>query len=143
VVVALSQAVYHDESDMIDGLMEALQEADIDATKGGESAGYVSGRLLKESFIKTLRGYFPIKTNVRFNQMKRGLSKEDAAQGKSVHYIHLFREDVNGDQGPFAEAVRDQHVEEREEYLEDLQEAFEAKVHTMPKIEHMSIYGNN
>ena len=30
-------------------------------------------------------------------------------------------------QGPFAEAVRDQHVEEREEYLEDLEEAFRAK----------------
>ena len=121
------EVIYHDECDMIDNVMNALQAADMNATKTDSASGKVTGRLKKDVFLKTLRQCFPLKTNVRFNQIKRALSKEDAAEGKVVHYVNLFREDVNGDQGPFAEAVRDQHVEEREEYLEDLDEAFRAR----------------
>ena len=37
--------------------------------------------------------------------------------------MHLFAEDKDFNQGPFAEMVRDQHLEERDEYLQDLEAA--------------------
>ena len=37
----------------------------------------------------------------------------------------VFSEDKNGDQGPFAEMVRDQYKEERDEYLDDLRDVLE------------------
>merc|ERR1711959_279077 len=78
----------------------------------------------KDVFLKALRKYFPHKTDIRFNRLKRAMAKDPSAQAGSVAaYIHLFAEDKDGNQGPFAEGVRDQHVEEREEYLSDLQVA--------------------
>lgn len=108
--------MYHDECDMIDNFNTMLQKADTDA-----NGGKVTGRLKKENFLKVLRKAFfllsspflssnpnpnrnrnphphpkafPLKTDVRFNRAKRALTKEDAASGKSVHYINLFREDT-------------------------------------------------
>jgi len=123
----LTEYMYHDEMDMIDLVTSSFQKADIAASKTDAAAGKVTGRLKKDNFLGVLRKCFPLKIDIRFNKIKRALSKEDAAQGANVHYVNLFRENADGDQGPFAEAIRDQHVEEREEYLEDIEEALMSK----------------
>jgi len=112
------EAIYWDEHRMVEGLMMLLQKLD----KQGNS-GRVTGKLHKDLLIKSIRKYFVLKTDVRFNKLKRALGKEEAAAGAFISYIHLFKEDKDGNQGPFAEGIRDQHVEEREEYLNDIETA--------------------
>jgi len=111
------QAVYWDEFEMLSGLSTVFQKLDTSENKK------VTGKLPKSKFLSALKKFFPLKTEVRYNRMKRCLAKEDAAEGNKVEYIKLFAEDKNGDQGPFAEMVRDQHKDEREEYITDLGEA--------------------
>lgn len=96
---------------MLDGVMAAFNKEDMAVNK------IVTGKLKKDVMIKTLRAILPLKTDVRFNRLKRTLAKEECAQGNIVGYVHIFAEDKDGNQGPFAEGLRDQHLEEREEYL--------------------------
>merc|ERR1712010_329150 len=87
-----------------------------------DSGGKVTGKLSKTTLLKAMRKWFALKSDVRFNKLKRCLAKEEAAKGNIVHYVHLFAEDKDFNQGPFAEMVRDQHVDERDEYVSDLLE---------------------
>lgn len=43
-----------------------------------------------------------------------------------VRYAALFEEDREGNQGEFAECIRDQFIQEREEYLAEIQESITA-----------------
>ena len=38
-------------------------------------------------------------------------------------YLEIFGEDEEGNQGPFIECVREQHMNDREDYIEALEEA--------------------
>jgi len=114
----LDESVYWDEYEMTNGFVALLQK--LDMTENNQK---VTGRMAKPILLKAMRKWFPLKTDVRFNKLKRTLNKEDAAQGPVVRYTHLFQEDKDMNQGPFAEMVRDQHLEEREEYLQDIEEA--------------------
>lgn len=109
------EAMYWDEFDMIESVKEGFQKQDIIANKR------ITGKIRKDVLLKVLRKVFPLKTDVRYNRLKRTLAKEDCAQGATVNYVAIFNEDKDGNQGPFAEAIRDQHLEEREEYLEDIE----------------------
>lgn len=40
-----------------------------------------------------------------------------------IEYIKIFAEDDEGNQGDFIEGVRDQHLTDREDYIESLEEA--------------------
>jgi len=112
----LDESVYWDEFEMTNGFIALLQKLDMN-----ETGGKVTGRIPKNTLVKAMRKWFPCKTDIRFNKLKRALNKEEAAAGPKVHYVHLFAEDKDFNQGPFAEMVRDQHLEERVEYLEDLE----------------------
>merc|ERR1711907_784013 len=114
-----SENIYWDEVQMLDMVMDNFNKMDIQANKR------VTGKIRKDVMIKTLRKVFPLKTDIRFNRLKRTLAKEDCAQGSVVGYVSIFSEDKDGNQGPFAEALRDQHAEEREEYLDDIREGLE------------------
>jgi len=116
----LDELVYWEEFEMMDGLMQLLHKLDM-----ADNSGKVTGKLPKSTLLKALRKWFPSKSDIRFNKLKRCLSKEDAAKGNTVHYVHLFAEDKDFNQGPFAEMVRDQHADERSEYLSDLELALE------------------
>lgn len=116
----LDESVYWEEFEMMDGLMQLLHKLDM-----AENSAKVTGKLPKSTLLKALRKWFPSKSDIRFNKLKRCLSKEDAVKGNTVHYVHLFAEDKDFNQGPFAEMVRDQHSDERGEYLLDLKLSLE------------------
>jgi len=40
-----------------------------------------------------------------------------------IEYINIFAEDEEGNQGDFIEGVRDQHLTDREDYIDSLEEA--------------------
>jgi len=113
------QALYWDEFDMLEEVSSTFQKEDV------KENSKVTGKLMKNKFLAAMRRIFPLKTEVRHNRLKRCLAKEDAAQGSKVGYVAVFSEDKNGDQGPFAEMVRDQYKEERDEYLDDLRDVLE------------------
>jgi len=114
----LDESVYWDEYEMTNGFIALLQKLDMQ-----DHGGKVTGRLAKPTLLKAMRKWFDKKTDIRFNKLKRTLAKEEAAASSKVHYVHLFAEDKDFNQGPFAEMMRDQHLEERDEYLSDLDEA--------------------
>ena len=116
------QALYWDEKNFFDNLSLSFQKVDKVTNKK------VTGKLNKAKFLTELRTLLPLKTDVRYKRLKRSLAKEDGLKGNTVDYVAIFREDANGDQGPFAEMLRDQFKDEREEYIEDLSEALQAKV---------------
>ena len=103
----LDESVYWDEFEMTNGFIALLQKLDMT-----DNGGKVTGRIAKPTLLKAMRKWFPHKTDIRFNKLKRTLAKEEAATSAKVHYVHLFAEDKDFNQGPFAEMMRDQHLEE-------------------------------
>jgi len=72
------EEMYWDEVKMLDSVMAAFNKEDMAVNK------IVTGKLKKEVMIKTLRATLPLKTDVRFNRLKRTLAKEECAQGNIV-----------------------------------------------------------
>eukprot|EP00741_Cyanophora_paradoxa_P002711 tig00000622_g2631.t1 len=79
------------------------------------------GKMSKEHFASVLRKFFPAKDEARFQGLLDAL--EGDQPGPVVLYRKLFEEDKEGNQTAFIETVRAQHLEEREEYIRDVQEA--------------------
>jgi len=76
----------------------------------------------KKVLIEFLGKFFPAKADERFDELVEALDEQCPGDGP-IQWATLLEEDRQGDQGPFAEAMRDQDLQERQEYFEDIEEA--------------------
>lgn len=76
----------------------------------------------KMALVEFLRSFFPAKSDERFDELIEALDEQCPGDG-SIEWATLLEEDRQGDQGPFAECMRDQDLQERQEYFEDIEEA--------------------
>jgi len=84
---------------------------------------YTNGTIpAKKNLIEFLRTFFPSKSEERFDELIESLDEQCPGDG-AIQWASLLEEDRQGDQGPFAEAMRDQDLQERQEYFEDIEEA--------------------
>ncbi|KAK3273618.1 hypothetical protein CYMTET_18149 [Cymbomonas tetramitiformis] len=91
--------------------------------------GSMTGKLQLANVKSLIREFFYIRNDDDIDAMFKALAesqkdlfKEDW-KSKIVNYKSLFEEDHNYDQGPFAECVRDQHLESRAKYLVEVKQA--------------------
>ena len=66
---------------------------------------------------RALTAYFSTKSKKQLILIKYRLSQDTEARDQ-VHYDRLFETDVFGNQGPFIEEVRDQHLREAVRYTQ-------------------------
>ncbi|XRA97756.1 translin-associated factor X-interacting 1 [Pycnococcus provasolii] len=92
-------------------LCEALDSL----SHGDKVTGYVSLADLRVG----LRSLFPKKSADRHAELMEALSEDQP--GTQIEHGRLFEEDREFNQGPFAEALRDQWLEERLEHLERIE----------------------
>ena len=100
---------------MIEKYKEELRTADFAV------GGKVIGRLPKQEFMRVTKEHFSNKSEEQLETLLECLEQDQ--QGDWVMYELLFEEDRSGDQGQFAEELRDQFLAEREQYLETLEDA--------------------
>eukprot|EP00474_Spongospora_subterranea_P011161 CRZ11619.1 hypothetical protein [Spongospora subterranea] len=110
----VSEDIFEDQTAMVGKLLEAC------AAKDGARAGFID----KKMFVKVLLKQFPEKTMARMRFLVKAIEAESMF-GNHVDYGKLFEENRDGDQGPFAEALRDQYLTEIIEYYQDLRHALE------------------
>eukprot|EP00854_Cymbomonas_tetramitiformis_P010900 gene10900-12897_t len=113
----VNEDVYQDQVTLQKTISDLMLSMDL-AANGGKSVGTLS----KIQLQTALRSFFPHKTSDRLKELYKALDKDQP--GKEVDYATLFEEDREYNQGEFAETVRDQQLEERLEYLDELEEAF-------------------
>jgi len=75
----------------------------------------------KKMLTDFLRTFFPSKSEERMDELIEALDEQCPGEG-GIEWSSLMEEDRQGDQGPFAECMRDQDLQERQEYLEDIEE---------------------
>eukprot|EP01135_Chromosphaera_perkinsii_P002275 Nk52_evm61s221 gene=Nk52_evmTU61s221 len=112
----LDEEVYHDQMNMVSKVETLFVKLDSKLNNG-----VLKGKLSKSDILEALKLYFPTKTDEQWEEVEEALD-EDVSED-IVEYSALFAEDREGNQGEFAEAMRDQHVQERLKYASDIQKA--------------------
>eukprot|EP00656_Telonema_subtile_P026999 TRINITY_DN2898_c0_g1_i1.p1 TRINITY_DN2898_c0_g1~~TRINITY_DN2898_c0_g1_i1.p1 ORF type:complete len:589 (+),score=225.02 TRINITY_DN2898_c0_g1_i1:517-2283(+) len=111
----MDEEVYTDQMSMLDALKQQFK--DHDKLLNGES----TGKLPKEALKAVFGDFFPVKSDKEVKDCFKQLDKEHP--GAVVGYEGIFEEDAEGNQGDFIEGVRDQHLSDREEYIESIEDA--------------------
>lgn len=109
----LSELVYVDQFAMLDGLKLELERVDAEYHKGR-----LKGRLPRKMMLDVLARYFHTKREIDLRKMNRAFFVNDRSE--MVAYNSLFEEDREGNQGPFVELIRDQHLAEIREFTSQL-----------------------
>jgi len=112
----MDEEVYSDQMAMLDDLQNTFFKADEDI-----HAGTAKRALPKEIFKTIFIDFFPVKSDPEVRECFKKLDKE--YPGEMIPYLDIFAEDDEGNQGPFIEGVREQHLNDREDYIECLEEA--------------------
>lgn len=110
----VSEDVYDDQRQMVAKLMDACAQQDTKKT----------GTISRRDFIRVLLRQFPGKPKAHLRALDRSL-EQVAKESGVVHYVKLFEEDRDGDQGPFAEALRDQQLQEIMQLHKEMKDALE------------------
>ena len=110
----MEEEVYADQLEEVHRVEDVFKR--VDRT---ENNGKVTGTVRKRGLMSELAKYFESKTEENFKFLRDILN--NGAPGTSISYMELFREDRDGNQSDFLEAIRDQLVEERNEYVADIQ----------------------
>ncbi|XP_010209305.1 PREDICTED: translin-associated factor X-interacting protein 1 [Tinamus guttatus] len=101
---------YHGQNQLISNLQKELAACDSSST----------GSLTSEQFSMALREAFPLKRNDSIQDLvDAGRYKLDSAEDL-INYRALFSEDEEGNAEPFVEILRNQYVNEKQEYLREL-----------------------
>jgi len=85
------------------------------------------GTIPIDDFKIAIKEYFYDKTQEEFEELFESLEEHCVEkhapdwEGGLVRYASLFEEDRAFDQGPFAEAVRDQHLKQRTQFIDDIE----------------------
>lgn len=105
------------------------QESLISAFTSGLEKKYPTGSVPeKKKLVDYIKDFFDSKAEDRMEEVLEALDEQFPEPG-SIPFEELWAENKNGDQGPFAETVRDHDLAERQEYLEDIEEAFKLGLH--------------
>jgi len=112
----MDEEVYTDQMQMLDALKAKFQETD-ESVNGGTATGKINKDILKTVFQE----FFPVKSDKEIKECFKQLDKEYVTD--MIEYDLIFAEDEEGNQGDFIEGVRDQHLSDREEYIESIEEA--------------------
>ena len=109
----VGEEVYHEQFQMINDIRAMCEHID-QLDNGGKR----SKKIRREDFVKALKQYFSDKDTDDFDRLVSALHKDQPSGW--VLYDRLFQEDREGDQGFFAEEVRDQFLAEREEFRKEI-----------------------
>lgn len=118
----VGEEVYWDQIKLLSDLQTLFVTLD-EKANGGKTMGSIP----LGAFKIGLREFFKSKSEDDFDVLIEALriqcekAHKHEWKMKQVVYTQLFEEDEKADQGPFAEAVRDQHLKLRVEYIEDLE----------------------
>jgi len=112
----MDEEVYVDQMQMLDNLQNSFVKADQDIN-AGKTTNFLQKETLKTVFIE----FFPVKSDKELKECFKALEKEYPTD--QVEYPLIFAEDEEGNQGDFIEGVRDQHLTDREDYIDSLEEA--------------------
>lgn len=105
------------------------QEGLIEAFEANLVKKYPQGSVPeKKKMIEYVKEFFDTKSEDRMEEVLEALDEQFPDPGP-VQFTELWAENKNGDQGPFAETVRDHDLAERQEYLEDIEEAIKLGLH--------------
>ena len=120
----LDEEVYHDQLDMLENLEENFAREDLkrNGKKAPSGVKKPSGKLKRVHFWQVVRRLFPAKSEERLYELSKGL-EEDVQGAKLITYKAIMAEDSEGNQGEFVETLRQQYLDERREYVEDMKEA--------------------
>jgi hypothetical protein len=141
------EEVYTVQLHMLDKVLAACERAETDTLPPGTAP---TGMLPWVKFEKTMRSVMPLKRDDLLEevlqsareQQPNGYAVEKKGEVETIRYhsccatlsashsialsfryTMLFEEDREFNQGPFAEALRDQYVGERDDWLQDLHDA--------------------
>ena len=104
----LGEEVYHEQMAMIESFLEMCREIDL------KDCGKVSGKVKKDDLSRAIRTFLTDKNEEMLDRLVGALDRDQP--GAWVKYEKLFDEDREGNQGYFAEEIRDQFLLEREEF---------------------------
>ena len=120
----LPEAIIGDQLAMLVNVYETMEKDD----RVTGSAGY----LTTSRFMVSLRKLFKAKPEANFQRLQRALFAEskpaksdagNATNSRVVYYKELLESDEDGNQGPFCELLREQHVEEIMDFTTELVDA--------------------
>lgn len=112
----MDEEVYIDQMALLNSLLMKFTEADADLHPD-QPTGKIPKEVLKTLFSE----FFSVKTDKEVKDCFKQLDKEYPTE--EVEYAAVFAEDKEGNQGDFIECVRDQHLADREDYIESIEEA--------------------
>ena len=112
----IKEEVYHEQIKLCGAVEDVFRQIDL-ASNNEIEKGYI----VKEDARLALKAFFNDKSPERMNELLDAL--DEANSGNKVDYLLLFEEDREFNQGPFAECIRDQFLEERLEQFENLEKA--------------------
>lgn len=115
----MSEDVYFAQLQLQESVLELFEALD-------RAQGTATGVLLKSDVRVALASFFKVgqadgKTPARFDELMKSLDEDQP--GESVVWAKVFEEDREFNQGEFAEAIRDQALQERIEFLATLEAA--------------------
>ena len=114
----LDDDVYYDQMKMLDGVKKTIQAFCTD-DKGKAKKGKPS----KPDLINLMTEFFPYKDEKDIAALKDALDRDHPKKKGAVKWKELFEEDREGNQLAFVETLRDQHLQDREDYFQEMEEA--------------------
>lgn len=122
--------IVHDQSiTMLNALTDDLIELDR-SVNGGQAAGV----LPRVELVGFIRRSFRAKHDDAVQELLSALHGDPKAQADPIEYAELLAEDANGDQGPFAETLRDQFLAEYMEFSSELTAAIASNAVRAPSL---------
>ena len=113
----IKEEVYHEQIRLCVAVEDVFKQIDLACNGDTEARGV----LQKDDAKQALRSFFADKIPERLEELLAAL--DETCPSTSVEYTLLFAEDREFNQGPFAECIRDQFLEERLEQIENLEKA--------------------
>jgi Ca2+-binding EF-hand superfamily protein len=102
----ICEEAYADQVKTVDGLLEAFRKTE--GRRPGVNKSKLRGQLQREDLRKALKSFFPFKNEDELQPLYQAVLYDQPLP--TVRYEKLFESDANGDQGKFAETLRDQHL---------------------------------
>jgi hypothetical protein len=112
----LPEAVYLDQHVQLQALRAAFVAADADLHKGR-----IKGRLPRKVLLDAIARFYSHKNDTSLRKLSRALYVTNRSE--TLEYASLFEEDREGNQGPFLEQIRDQHLNEISSFMKQLETA--------------------
>jgi len=112
----MDEEVYIDQMKLLNDMLQKFKDTDL-ALHGDTPTKKIPKDVLKTVFSE----FFSVKTDKDIKDCFKQLDKEYLTE--EIEYDLIFAEDEEGNQGDFIECVRDQHLADREDYIESIEEA--------------------